>query len=576
MSSLANWYNNQYGVWRRTRHLSTAPFLANSNTVVNPTQQSAQPNTLAEKAANGAPETLFGPSLGAVAQAPEWTKRLANGARGKVAEDELTPEIVRAWVQKSKDKTQPTTTLQALVNLKRPTLKLSPLAHEEGETSHAHAHAHAIEFEYDADVPKCGVTIHVLPANDRGAPVQVYEHILNGGFGKHLGLEDDAIIELTKFELTPESKTAEAEGPAGTATPGLPASTSETMLATPATGAAKRRFSSFHFRKPRRIVANTAGPALQVVDVDAQRQHGTEESGTDGVSSKEEVSAEEGVRVIIKLEALDHNERALASVNTQTTYLHVVRLGSKPESSAESEDDIRPWVVKVVKREATIGFHTFHLHEIYAAPAAEASYEFAGQECVLCLSSPREVVLLPCRHLVACRDCALNMIEFGAGGQLNQATEPTAPAEGTETIPASGDAAAAAPVPTPTPRQRKRKPKGWFCPVCRQPYTSLLRITTTPPDAKQVRDSEDGEEGDIGTILLLPPGSPLRPAVTPAAVLTPSAETEDKTPDLPDDAVVIPVLTATSEEALTAEPTNVAAATVSKAGHYSSDAAQMV
>jgi len=43
--------------------------------------------------------------------------------------------------------------------------------------------------------------------------------------------------------------------------------------------------------------------------------------------------------------------------------------------------------------------------------------------------------------------------------------------------------------------RRKRKAKGWFCPVCRQPYTSLLRISTTAPPstaskAKQLEREE--------------------------------------------------------------------------------------
>ena len=181
-------------------------------------------------------------------------------------------------------------------------MRLSPIAHEEGDASHAHLHA--IEFEYDADVPKCGITVHVLPANDRGAPIQIYEHILEGGFAKHLRLEDDATIELSKFEVTPESKATAGDAP----TP-IPASVSETMLATPTSGPAKRRFSAFHFRKPRRI-ATSAGPALQVVDVDAQNQHGNPdgETTTDGTSNKsEDTFAEGGVRVIIKLEALDED-----------------------------------------------------------------------------------------------------------------------------------------------------------------------------------------------------------------------------------------------------------------------------
>lgn len=156
---------------------------------------------------------------------------------------------------------------------------------------------------------------------------------------------------------------------------------------------------------------------------------------------------------------------------------------------------------------AKIGYHTFHLHEIYGLtsstsappppaattypptqpPAPDASYDFAGQECVLCLSSPREVVLLPCRHLVACKECALNMVEFGAGGSVQHATEaePTPPAaEPTQDQATASEPAGAPPmpgvlvVPTPAPAappRRKRKPKGWFCPVCRQ------RAYPTPP-----------------------------------------------------------------------------------------------
>jgi hypothetical protein len=92
-----------------------------------------------------------------------------------------------------------------------------------------------------------------------------------------------------------------------------------------------------------------------------------------------------------------------------------------------------------------IGPHTFHLHEIYGLssastqstvpavnpnahtypPAAPSPGEDEpSSECLVCLSSPREVVLLPCRHLVACKECAINMVEFGAGGAITHAEEP--------------------------------------------------------------------------------------------------------------------------------------------------------
>jgi Zinc finger, C3HC4 type (RING finger) len=165
------------------------------------------------------------------------------------------------------------------------------------------------------------------------------------------------------------------------------------------------------------------------------------------------------------------------------------------------------------KRLFQIGPHTFHLHEIYglsahgaqppnttdlasSSPTTEAhtypppptspttGNDEPSSECLLCLSSPREVVLLPCRHLVACRECAVNMVEYGAGGNIvhndasetaqtpsvGGANESAEPADATPNG-ASGD------TPTPAPTQRrKRRAKGWFCPVCRQRMSNHFHI----------------------------------------------------------------------------------------------------
>ena len=158
-------------------------------------------------------------------------------------------------------------------------------------------------------------------------------------------------------------------------------------------------------------------------------------------------------------------------------------------------------MVKVVKREAIIGPHTFKLQEIYGLAAASStpapapsttypptttavnsSWDTPATECVLCLSSPREVVLLPCRHLVACRECAVNMVEFGAGGQLTHEMEAgaatTAGTEGGTTTTPEGGAVGDAPTTTGATTiqgaRRKRKAKGWFCPVCRQRRSPCL------------------------------------------------------------------------------------------------------
>ena len=123
--------------------------------------------------------------------------------------------------------------------------------------------------------------------------------------------------------------------------------------------------------------------------------------------------------------------------------------------------------------------HTYPPEEAQqAAPVLNAAdNEDPQSECLLCLSSPREVVLLPCRHLVACKDCALNMVEFGAGGNITQISEinegattvnPVTPGTATTSVPS-------APIPSTTNSRRKRKAKGWFCPVCRQRKCIILQ-----------------------------------------------------------------------------------------------------
>lgn len=44
-------------------------------------------------------DTLFGPNIGIVSSGPEWTEV----SQDKTLVDELTPEIVKGWVAKSKE-----------------------------------------------------------------------------------------------------------------------------------------------------------------------------------------------------------------------------------------------------------------------------------------------------------------------------------------------------------------------------------------------------------------------------------------------------------------------------------------
>jgi len=482
-------------------------------------------------------ESLFGPNIGVVSSGPAW----ATATEKKVLTDELTPDIVNSWIEKSKDASQPTTTLQALVNLKRPTIRLSPLAEEPGNGSDAPHYQHGLEFEYDCDAPKCGIYVHVLlPKDHPDAPVTsaasplskllIFETVVEGGFGRTLTLEEGALLDLGRFD-NKAATTAPPNGSAASLT-SPPVVAGESALSddaqdppiladVPSNNRHSRRRFTLGFKRWSHH-RSVSGPALAVVDA---------EPAPTNNDVKDKDDSKEGVRVVIRLAALDEQGTELASPNEQVTYLHVVRFGE------EAEEEAKPWVVKVVKREATIGPHTFHLHEIYglssstsatqpaslptlpASPESEShtyppsttpillqgtTEDDPSSECLLCLSSPREVVLLPCRHLVACKDCALNMVEFGAGGNITQPTQAEVTPNGSEptadgTPAANGTSAATtsatSPI-TPTNPRRKRKAKGWFCPVCRQPYSSLLRITTSSPSPILEGDKEASTSAD--------------------------------------------------------------------------------
>ncbi|KAI0261653.1 hypothetical protein BC834DRAFT_462584 [Gloeopeniophorella convolvens] len=635
--------SQQYAAWNRTRRLHATPYLARTETNASrqATAMAAGGTTnfpapgdavinMAEARKEKKQDTLFGPNIGIVSDGPAWAQ--SEEVRKGNPSDTLTPDIVKRWVEISKESIQPTTTLQALVNLKRPTLRLSPLEiHPSDDPAHAESHHHhALEFEYDCDAPKCGITVQaiVTPGEQRtsekadpsASRIMIYESVGEGGFGRLLKLEDGATIELGRFEHTenggPSIEVVDQSSPKvdkGLATPELPELHSQpiTVVSAPPheqqENARKRRFTALHFRR-RDQNRSVSGPALAVVDNDASAAPESDKE------KEKDAQGDEGVRVVIRLVALDESGKALQSVNQQSTYLHVVRFGP---AVAEGEDN-RPWVVKVVKREATIGPHTFHLHEIYGLSSASAqpaaptptapavhtypptvpapTEEEPSSECLVCLSSPREVVLLPCRHLVACKECAINMVEFGAGGAIQHADE-SAPAPGAaaaaepqsaeapsapEEAPAPPDVAAspalgaadeatpAAPegeadiadsptaespeapapptaeedetpaatpaqhapptpsllpiAPVPVNQRRKRRAKGWHCPVCRQPYTSLLRITTTPPTAE---DGKGGKRVSTSTIdhpLASPTSAGAEPVLTPESVAEAQAE----------------------------------------------------
>ena len=196
-------------------------------------------------------------------------------------------------------------------------------------------------------------------------------------------------------------------------------------------------------------------------------------------------------------------EQPLSRRNAQLTHILIngMSVPDNGSTTTPAQASKRVWVVKVVRREAVIGAHTFLLKEIYGLsststqaqqptypPNADAEadpYASTPNECIVCLTSPRDVVLLPCRHLVVCRDCAVGMVEFGAGGKVARREDAPSGTPGEEVAnggSAAGAAAANGTMPNPqvaggttaTGRERrKKKAKGWYCPVCRQRECAL-------------------------------------------------------------------------------------------------------
>lgn len=232
----------------------------------------------------------------------------------------------------------------------------------------------------------------------------VFEMVTQGGFGKILKLEEGAMLELGRFDHRSVPPTqghghslslsmgpgtsgegheanilSSSEDPAGD-TLGAPEGANNNSTGDPvhnpaATQRHKKRFTKIHFRK-RTADHSVAGPALAVVDAESSNpaSAGTDnQNNSNDTHEKKEGGGKEedvGVKVTIRLAALDDDGKELSSVNEQTTYLHIVRFGAPPPVSggaegtgagngqegeeAGEEEDKRPWVVKVVKREATV------------------------------------------------------------------------------------------------------------------------------------------------------------------------------------------------------------------------------
>jgi hypothetical protein len=163
----------------------------------------------------------------------------------------------------------------------------------------------------------------------------VYESVTTGGFGKTLKIEDGATLDLERYEYIPARATSSNATDTSGEKPPIDADEKHDRD--------RRKRFTIPFKK--RQNHSVTGPALAVVDVEPS------------TSEQKEVEDDAGVRVTIRLVALDEQGTELASPNEQVTYLHVVRFGAPPLVLEAGEEDPRPWVVKVVKREATVCPH---------------------------------------------------------------------------------------------------------------------------------------------------------------------------------------------------------------------------
>ena len=72
--------------------------------------------------------------------------------------------------------------------------------------------------------------------------------------------------------------------------------------------------------------------------------------------------------------------------------------------------------VRVIKQKICVNGEAYELQEIYGMEqnrttvqgiaAAAGLEDVEGNECVICMSAPRDTTALPCRHMCMCHDCA--------------------------------------------------------------------------------------------------------------------------------------------------------------------------
>lgn len=165
-------------------------------------------------------QTLFGPDVGfeEADAVGGWTKTdgraTTTGPRGEESTPTVPLSVVKTWIERAKTtdvdpnnaRVHKTTTLQALVNLKRPSLSLIALTavHPEGHLAPMGTTSHALRFNYDASSPAVLITLSIHPRSyhpflPQGPVTTVYSARQEGGFSKTWQLPADFAMDLSRM-----------------------------------------------------------------------------------------------------------------------------------------------------------------------------------------------------------------------------------------------------------------------------------------------------------------------------------------------------------------------------------------
>jgi len=281
-----------------------------------------------------------------------------------------------------------TTTLQALVNLKRPTLLLQQLE-PEGEnditaantrpTSISSAPLHSLKFNYDATTPEVHISLSIYPSPVPGVEGKesiveeevktIYSGVHPGGFNQIFQLPPSSAMDLSSAVAPmPNESTLSFEDSKlrDVSIDSNADSVNQSMgnmqlnhlsqvpeLSTvPEGGAAaqeeerpRRRFGIF----PRR---------QRPEDLESAP---IEMSNRAEVEQEEEIKEpERGMRLLIRIEALGPTGDALKRQNAQLTHILISGMWIPDAGSNIAQGGAggkRVWVVKVVRREAVVSHH---------------------------------------------------------------------------------------------------------------------------------------------------------------------------------------------------------------------------